>query len=503
MLMIHTTKNHNVVGRRQRVTTRFLKSCLLLLSVFYAGFYVGHHCALTQSSSRALQSKSLRFNHEGLPVLLFKPAEDDDSVATAQDNSNNNKLYSESEVQDMVQQRLDLFAKLHEKGEKRGAFLLDQQQARNLHQAGTLQPSGQPPMFPVGTRSFVSAMTLVDRDEFARLFDTGVPLDASRKSNSKVLILHGKHALPPINSNSSMDSSTGISMWSNVEDAVKNCNYVNVILTQPYRKDQCIAIMGQYNSYHVHKFMRGGEPTTTFQDQGQVIPMDPSLPLQLVRRGANPVFSFTTKTPTLDETRRFWNQTLQTYLTHLDSYLEQLDPILKKVAPSNQAVMVMVCNRGQAELLANLVCSARARHLDVSGIVVFATDDETTVIAEGLGLTTFHNPQVRCKSHALVSADLLQNAHAVESSFVLQLFRNIPKQQADRFGDDIYAETIMAKVNHYLRTISTPNIHRRSCAHQDVFRFFAFNLSACWDMMRCSWTWTWFGTGILYYTFKT
>jgi hypothetical protein len=153
-----TKKNRNAVGR-PHVTTRFLKSCLLLLGTFYAGFYAGHHCALNQSS-RALQSESLPFYHEGLPVLLnnAKDHDHDESVAMAEDNSNtnssnnnsksksNSKLYSESEVQAMVQQRLDLFAKLHEKGEKRGAFLLERQQARSLHLVEPVQPSGQPPI---------------------------------------------------------------------------------------------------------------------------------------------------------------------------------------------------------------------------------------------------------------------------------------------------------------------------------------------------------------------
>jgi hypothetical protein len=56
--------------------------------------------------------------------------------------------------------------------------------------------------------------------------------------------------------------------------------------------------------------------------------------------------------------------------------------------------VVMVCNHGQSELLMNFVCAANARKLDLSAVLVFATDEETKDIAEGLGLTAFFDKMV-------------------------------------------------------------------------------------------------------------
>ena len=43
----------------------------------------------------------------------------------------------------------------------------------------------------------------------------------------------------------------------------------------------------------------------------------------------------------------------------------------------------------QSELLMNFVCSAKARGIDISAVLVFATDEETKELAEGLGLAVF------------------------------------------------------------------------------------------------------------------
>ncbi|CAB9522374.1 Nucleotide-diphospho-sugar transferase [Seminavis robusta] len=396
-----------------------IKSCLSLLAAFYAGFYVGNQYALSQSP-RYLMSTSLPYDMiHHLPFALNTTNEDDDGMETLESSST--KLYTEQEVQAMIKRRLELFSKLRNKGETRSSIATEQSEqstsTRNLpltKEAHSSSWKDQSSLFPRETKSFVSAMSLVDRDEFARLFDAGVPLDYSSKTNSKVLLLHGKQAWPPQRNASSM-----IPVIENVQDAVKNCNYVNVVLTQPNRKNQCIAIMGQYNSYHIHRFMRGGEPKTTAQQRrGVVAPIDPTAPLELVRRGADPVFSFTTKTPTVHETRRYWNQTLQQYLTNLDVYLKELEPLVKKAALC-KAVIVMTCNLGQAPLLANLVCSARARGLDLSGVIVFATDAETASYAEGLGLAAYYNEK---------------------------LFKHVPRQHASSFGDSVYADTIISKV---------------------------------------------------------
>ena len=42
----------------------------------------------------------------------------------------------------------------------------------------------------------------------------------------------------------------------------------------------------------------------------------------------------------------------------------------------------------------NFVCSAKARGLDISSVLLFATDQETKDLAEGLGLAAFYDETV-------------------------------------------------------------------------------------------------------------
>ena len=121
------------------------------------------------------------------------------------------------------------------------------------------------------TGSFASGIEFVDRDEFAAAFDTGVPLDQSTKGNDRVAILYSDAgAFPKI---SSRENGKVLS----VEEATSNCHNLHLVLTHTAgRKNQCIAIMGQYESFHIHKFMRvDGE-------KGKV---DEKLPLEYTSRG--------------------------------------------------------------------------------------------------------------------------------------------------------------------------------------------------------------------------
>ena len=57
----------------------------------------------------------------------------------------------------------------------------------------------------------------------------------------------------------------------------------------------------------------------------------------------------------------------------------------------------------------NFACSARARGLDISNVLVFATDEETKELAEGVGLAAYFDKRV---SH------LQRDPHWGHSSYV-------------------------------------------------------------------------------------
>lgn len=274
------------------------------------------------------------------------------------------------------------------------------------------------PRFPTGVSSFAAGMAVLPREEFAKKFDVGVPLDIPNARNEQVVLLYsGKDSLPTSDAEKTLQatSNSQIPLMDSVDVATENCDMVNLILAQPNDKRQCFAVMGQFRSYHIQKFMRLPEKA------GERL--DPSAPLRLVNRGAQTSGRLSAKAPTKEETAEYW-VSLTKYLQTLDHVLEELKPLAEKVAKENTGkrcrtgtammacptevglshemafnflVIVMVCNLGQSELLLNFVCAAKSRGIDLSAVLVFATDPETKELAEGLGLTAFYDEVVRTK----------------------------------------------------------------------------------------------------------
>ena len=107
------------------------------------------------------------------------------------------------------------------------------------------------------------------------------------------------------------------------------------------------------------------------------------------------------------------------YLQKLESTTERLKPIAAKVAGEGNTVVVMVCNFGQSELLFNFVCSARARGLDLSPILLFATDSDIRDLATSLGIAVFD---------------------------VGDAFGDMPTNAAKNYGDKTFQGMMMSKV---------------------------------------------------------
>lgn len=249
-------------------------------------------------------------------------------------------------------------------------------------------------------------MAVVDRDSLAEALDTGVPLDKSSRSNHQVLILYQSSDALPENTESKLQAiSNGTIPSLQVSDALQNCDSVHVILTQPASRRQCVAMMNQYESFHVQKFMR-------LPESGK---LDSNLPLRLVNRGAQTNGRKSTKPPKLEDTNNYW-KVLKTYLEHFDSVTAQVQQIARKVAIQN-TVVVMVCNQGQSELLINSICSARNRGISTDHIMVFATDEETKTMMEALGVAVVYDES-----------------------------QSLPKKAAGRYADATFAKIMLAKV---------------------------------------------------------
>lgn len=218
------------------------------------------------------------------------------------------------------------------------------------------------------TSRLVSGIGLVDRDAFAERFDMGVPLDATVKGNERVLLLYSNELSFPNSmqtkktSGDDADTATSddgpIRYIGSVEEATENCDSVHVVLSsvRPHDK-QCVAIMGQYQSFHIQNFMRLPTEEARAENPDKKA-VDSNLPLRLVSRGMQLNGRISTKTPTQEMTLAHWKN-LVPYIDSLETVLLELDPIAKAVASHNEnnAVIVMVCNFGQSELLMNCTCS--------------------------------------------------------------------------------------------------------------------------------------------------
>ena len=239
---------------------------------------------------------------------------------------------------------------------------------------------------------FAYGMARVDKDEFVRTFDYGIPADPGKGTKAAdVLLIYNKKSLPSDpNQTAAIRYQTpeGIPSLS-IPDATQNCEILSVVTTQVVdTQKKCLAIVGNYESYHVQKWMRQGSAG------GQLRPVSRG-------HGLNGIMNF--KPPSSGDIAKHWFM-LRKYLNTVDDVLKELEPIAKKVAVDN-TIIVLTCNMGQSELLMNFVCSSRARGFNLDNVLVFPTDVETKELAEGLGLTTFYNEKVRIYTFVILLPD--------------------------------------------------------------------------------------------------
>ena len=244
--------------------------------------------------------------------------------------------------------------------------------------------------FPTTTSNYAVGMARTSKTDFVRLIDTGVPVDLPKENDADVLVLYGKDTALPKTYNEEKEHATTSSIPAlETEQALEGCEFLNIVLTDHSKqRNQCIAIVPQYESYHVQKWMR------QTQQEGEH-GVDHNAPLVPVSRGVQTNGREKFKPPLTKDIQQNW-ELLSKYFQSYHASLEELKPLVEKVATPKKTVTVMVCNFGQSMLLMNFVCAARSRNLDTSSILVFATDLETKALAESLGLTAFYDERVRC-----------------------------------------------------------------------------------------------------------
>ena len=280
--------------------------------------------------------------------------------------------------------------------------------------------------FPKSINKLVMDYATVPRENFNAQMEIGTPMDDTKDGSEEVLVLYTDPKTLPFKKGKGKKQDTGEKHGLDTATALENCHTVKVILQEPAgKKRQCIAIVPQWESYHVHKFMRMPEKITSTTQVGT------EYPLRYVGRSMMDN-GRVSSVPTLKKHINPSNDALVKYLQHLDTSLDALKPLLEQAVAKHQtaddtsAVMkkskvmvVMVCNKGQAHLFHNFVCNARAKGLDLSRIIMFATDQYTVKLATDLGIPVFYDETI---------------------------FGTMPEQAAYRYGDKIFSMMMMAKV---------------------------------------------------------
>ena len=234
--------------------------------------------------------------------------------------------------------------------------------------------------------SFVIEMSTVSQSDFLKKFEYGTtPRPVSNAESSEALILYNTH-----NSIPDALKNKGATPKLQIEEATKNCETLNVIFQHPkVGSRQCLAILGNYESYHIQKWMR----LTEGRNRGEASKSE----FKAVGRATNDVGYNEFRIP--EDHLQVKHQTnLQIFLSSYHEILNEIRPIAESIVVDN-TIVVMTVNFGQIDLLVNFACSAKQKDIDLRNILVFSCDEETHRIVKTLGLISYYDKRVRICHH--------------------------------------------------------------------------------------------------------
>lgn len=270
--------------------------------------------------------------------------------------------------------------------------------------------------FPLTSDKMFVDYATVPRKKFNDMVNIGVPIDNTRDGAEDVLVLYTSAESIPKKMGWHHDK-VGL----DPTKALENCHTVKVVLHDPAVKNhqQCIAIVPQWESYTVHKWMRVEEPKNV------TTAVDLNYTLKNVPRGRSADGKHLGSLCPKDNRMKDSYGLLVEYLQNLDRVLADLKLFLQNIInndvsdPSSKTLIVLTCNKGQSIMFRNFVCNARAKGLDLSHIVMFATDKATVNLSKELGINVWYDEAI---------------------------FGSMPEDSAKRYGDRVFARMMMAKV---------------------------------------------------------
>ena len=338
-----------------------MSSCLLMTFAFYVGTVFGSSLGLFG---------------------------DGNITTTTYNNNNFNKLFTQEDLDRIIKDRI-----LNEKFTwQKEQALIQKNNSKipnnnshndpNSHNNDNNNDNKSSSYLSPGMKSVFNGMARISAMDFHEEFDYGYPTNDGSSDEVVILYLNSR-AVP-----SSISSGSNSVPLLSVSDATSSCEAMNVATVSASEgKNTCLVVSGGYESFHLQRWMRNGEKA-----KGQSGELSSNYPLRHVSRGMKRNGADDFHPPKLVDIQKHWGP-LRRYLETYDEVTAQLKPILESIAINN-TIIVMVCNMGQASLLMNFACSAKARGFDLKNVLVFATDKETLDMAEGLGLTAFYDDKV-------------------------------------------------------------------------------------------------------------
>ena len=310
--------------------------------------------------------------------------------------------------------------------------------ARKIRQ---LERDRRAKIFSSSVQRVLSEASRVARDDFLSSFPLGFPVHESWQHNNEVFLLHlSDHSLPVSNPNNSEINTREDFLFRPFLNATSNCDIIhvlNVALREKGRNEEtCLALVGTGSiaghTHDIFKWVRLENVPAENQEASSTTSIAvtaKSAPSQNLTHVARYVFpaenGWQCGIPPNEGFTMSALTEIRSYLSNLDIILKELKPIANRVAyskssPSSKgAIIVMVTNFGHSDLFINYCCAARAAGMDLSKILLFATDQDTKDMGDALGIQTYFNEKV---------------------------FSSIPREESQFYGSPSYAKIMASKI---------------------------------------------------------
>lgn len=176
-------------------------------------------------------------------------------------------------------------------------------------------------------------MAHITRTAFAERFDLGVPIDKTDGPQDRdLLMIYSKRAAMP----DRMQKKGGneqFEFFESAEEATENCDHMHVLFhNRGGDKNLCLAIMPNYQSFHIQNWMR-------MPEKG---PGDHSYPLRLVGRGMQWKGEDDFDPPKYLRQSKFTWPKLRVYLESLEYVLFNLKKIVNRIKYKNTVIVMVV-----------------------------------------------------------------------------------------------------------------------------------------------------------------